>query len=377
MKRKVIIFTASTGYGHNQVAIAMKNELITKGCDVDIIEPFKEVSKSLDILLSDGYRVLATKMPKVYGRIYHMSNKRFLGKPVEVFSVKVIEDKLEEIVADNQPDLVISTHPLIVKAMCSLKRRYRYIGPFISIITDYMPHKSYISSLVDAYIVGSQYTKNKVIDKGISEDRVFVHGIPINRSFKECENLMDKSERFTVLLMGGSMGVSGIKKVFKELLSLNTPIKLIVVCGNNKTLKKALEERLINSETEVDVTILGFTNTISQLMEISDVIITKPGGLTVTEAFAKNIPMIIPFLIPGQEEENAEMLLNIGAAIKAEGAKSLCGHIEKFIEEPLVLEQMKVNMRKVSVDHSLDDAIDLCLSIINFQEDIVGIKYAE
>lgn len=376
MKRKVIIFTASTGYGHNQVAIAMKNELVSKDCDVTIIEPFKEVSRSLDILLSDGYRVLATKMPKVYGRIYHMSNKKFLGKPVEIFSVKVIEDKLEEIVYDNRPDLVISTHPLIVKAMSSLKKRYKYNGPFISIITDYMPHKSYISPLVDAYIVGSKHTKNKLMERGISEKHIYVHGIPIGRAFKESANQMVKSEKFTVLLMGGSMGLSGIKKVFKELINIRLPIKLIVVCGNNKTLKKALEERLAISETSVDVTILGFTNQISQYMEISDLIITKPGGLTVTEAFAKNIPMIIPFLIPGQEEENAEMLVKIGAAIRAEGPKAISMYIEKFIKEPLLIELMKQNMQTVSIDHSLDDAVGLCLSLMTYKDD-VGIKYAE
>lgn len=377
MKNKVVIFTASTGYGHNQVALSMKNELITKGCEVTIIEPFKEVSKSLDILISDGYRVLATKMPKVYGRIYRLSNKRFLGKPVEVFSVKVIEDKLEQIVLEHEPDLVISTHPLIVKAMCSLKRSFKYTGPFISVITDYIPHKSYVSPLVDAYIVGSQYTKDKLMEKGISDEHIFVYGIPIDRAFKECADMMEKPERFTVLLMGGSMGLSGIKKVFRELLNIQVPIKLIVVCGNNRTLKKALEERLSYTETQVDVTILGFTNKISQYMEISDVIITKPGGLTVSEAFAKNIPMIIPFMIPGQEEENAQMLADIGAAIRAEDPKSLCTYIEKFIQEPVLLEEMKHNMQTVSAEHSIDDAVNLCCTLMTYQKDIIRIKYAE
>jgi processive 1,2-diacylglycerol beta-glucosyltransferase len=111
-------------------------------------------------------------------------------------------------------------------------------------------------------------------------------------------------------------------------------------------------------------------------MEISDLIITKPGGLTVTEAFAKNIPMIIPFLIPGQEEENAEMLVKIGAAIRAEGPKAISMYIEKFIKEPLLIELMKQNMQTVSIDHSLDDAVGLCLSLMTYKDD-VGIKYAE
>ncbi|MBC7961180.1 MAG: galactosyldiacylglycerol synthase, partial [Vallitaleaceae bacterium] len=128
MKSKVIIFTASTGQGHNQVAAAMKNELEAQGCKVKIIEPFKEVSKSLDLLVSDGYRVLATKMPKMYGTIYKMTNQKFLGKPAEKISIKAIEEKLEEIVLSEQPDLVISTHSLMVKAMCSLKASYRFSG---------------------------------------------------------------------------------------------------------------------------------------------------------------------------------------------------------------------------------------------------------
>lgn len=377
MKSKVIIFTASTGHGHNQVATAMKNELEANGCVVSIIEPFKEVSKSLDLLVSDGYRVLATKMPKMYGTIYKMSNQRFLGKPVEKISIKAIEDKLEEIVVLEQPSLVISTHPLIVKGMCSLKSNLKYNGPFVSVITDYLPHKSYISPLVDAYIVGSEYTKLKVVEKGINPSRVFVHGIPINRDFKECNNLMTKSKVFTILLMGGSMGMSGIKKVYKELINIELPIKLIIVCGNNEQLKKNLEEKYAQENREKDVTILGFTHMVSQYMEVSDIIITKPGGLTVTEAFAKNIPMIIPFFIPGQEAENAEMLVEIGAALKIDTIKELGDLIESLIKDEALLYQMRENMTKVSKDHSLDNAINVCMEFINSDNKLVGMKYAE
>lgn len=377
MKSKVIIFTASTGNGHNQVATAMKNELEAQGCRVSIIEPFKEVSKSLDLLVSDGYRVLATKMPKMYGTIYKMSNQKFLGKPVEKITIKAIEEKLEEIVAAEQPDLVISTHPLIVKGMCSLKSNFKYQGPFVSVITDYLPHKSYISLLVDAYIVGSEYTKLKVIEKGINPSRVFVHGIPILRNFKEGDSSMMKSKTFTVLLMGGSMGMSGMKKVYKELINMESPIKLIVVCGNNEQLKKSLEEKYSLEDSNKDITILGFTNQIAQYMGVSDVIITKPGGLTVTEAFAKNIPMIIPFFIPGQEAENAEMLIEIGAAVKIDTIKEMGHLIETFIEDESLLNKIRENMTKVSKDHSLDNAISLCMKLIGNQKESVGMKYAK
>lgn len=376
MESKVIILTASTGHGHNQVAFAMKEELENRGCTVSILEPFKEASKSLDLLLSDGYRVLATKMPKFYGQIYKMSNKKLIGKPVEILSIKAIEEKLEEIILYYMPDLVISTHPLIVKAMCSLKRKYKYIGPFVSVITDYLPHKTYISPLVDAYIVGSKYTKLKLIEKGISEEKVFAFGIPINRQFIKGETTMQKSNDFTILLMAGSIGLKGIKKVYKELLNIKLPLKVIIVCGNNSRLKNTLEEQNSLIPSNKDIIILGFTDKVSEYMQISDVIITKPGGLTVTEAFAKNIPMIIPFFIPGQEQENAELLVNLGAAIKIKKIKELGNLIETIIKDKAVLEELKKNMREVSVDYSLDNAINLCLKFINGQKDSIGIKNA-
>lgn len=369
MNNKIIILTASTGYGHNQVALAMKEELIARGCEVAILEPFKETSKSLDLILSDGYRVLATKLPKFYGQIYKMSNRKIIGKPVEFISIKAIEEKLEEIILYYMPDLVISTHPLIVKGMCSLKRKYKYFGPFISVITDYFPHKAYISPLVDAYIVGSKYTKINLIEKGIKEEKIFPFGIPIHRKFIKSETTMEKSEYFTVLLMAGSIGLKGIKKVYKELLEVKSPLKLIIVCGNNNRLKITLEESSIKIPYNKDIMILGFTDQVSELMQISDIIITKPGGLTVTEAFAKNIPMVIPFFIPGQEQENAELLINIGAAIKVKKIKELKGLIENFIDDRSIIEELKNNMKKVSVDYSLDNVINLCLNFMDKKDE--------
>ncbi len=377
MNNRVVILTASTGYGHNQVALSMKNELEAKGCRVWVIEPFKEVSRSLNILLSDGYRLLATKMPKVYGKMYHISNKRFFGKPVDVFSSKVIENKLEEIVNEFEPDLVISTHPFIVKAMCKLKRKNIYTKPFVSVVTDYMPHKSYLSPIVDAYIVGSKYTKDKLVERKIECEKIFAFGIPINRAFKEFKNSIQKESAFTILLMGGSMGMNGIKKAFKELLNIQKPLKIIVVCGNNENLKKTLEERLQLNNTNAEVLILGFTDKIAEYMDSADLIITKPGGLTVTEAFAKNLPMVIPFFIPGQEEENAEMLTDIGAAVKVHGPKALRVKIEEFIENPILLEAMKKSMFKVSRDHSLDKVTNLCLKLIEEGQEQEKLNYAE
>ena len=364
MRETIIIVSASTGYGHNQVADALKLEFEEKGYEAIIVEPLKEVSKSLDILVSDGYKMLATIMPKMYGTIYKISNNETMNKPVAKIFIKALRDKIEELVNVNDAKLIISTHPLLVDVISSLKGDGVIKLPFMSVVTDFLPHQSYISNNVDAYLVGSAYTKNGIVARGISPDNVYSYGIPIKRIFREDIITEEKDDIFTILLMGGSMGVNSIKKALKNLLNIEDKLKIIVVCGNNDTLKNSLDDKYSEDIPGKNIQILGFTDKIPELMELSDVIITKPGGLTVTEALTKNIPMIIPYFIPGQEEENAEVLVNAGAAIKIDSVKELDEVVSVLMNDPCKIKWLKQNMKDMSKDHSIDKTIELCVSLI-------------
>ncbi|MCT4599144.1 MAG: glycosyltransferase [Vallitalea sp.] len=376
MKNKVVIVSASTGQGHNQVADALKIEFEEKGYEAAIYEPLKEVSKSLDILVSDGYKMLATMMPKMYGTIYKISNNETMNKPVAKLLINALQEKIEEIVTIEQASLIISTHPLIVDVVSSLKRDNIINIPFVSIVTDFLPHQSYINDYVDAYVVGSTFTKNGIVARGVSHDKVHVYGIPIKRIFRE-DIVTDKREDiFTILLMGGSMGVNSIKKALKNLVNIEDKLKIIVVCGNNETLKNSIEEKYSGYIPNKDIEILGFTNKIPELMELSDVIITKPGGLTVTESLAKNIPMIIPYFIPGQEEENAEVLVSAGAAIKVDSIKELDEAVEVLMKDSSKMAWLKQNMKDLSKDHSIDSTINLCIDFIDNYNHMMEIKDA-
>lgn len=376
MKKKVIIVSASTGQGHNQVADALKLELVEKGYEALVIEPLKEVGKSLDILVSDGYKILATIMPKMYGTIYKISNNETMNKQVAKLFIGALQDKIEEIVYKEQPSLIISTHPLIVDVVSSLKSENIIDIPFLSVVTDFLPHQSYISDYVDAYIVGSTFTKNGIVARGVSHDKIHVFGIPIKRIFREDVVTDKKEDIFTVLLMGGSMGVNSIKKALKNLVTIEDKLKIIVVCGNNETLKSSIEDKYSGYIPNKDIEILGFTNKIPELMELSDVIITKPGGLTVTESLAKNIPMIIPYFIPGQEAENAEVLVSAGAAIKVDSIKELNDVVEVLMKDSSKMAWLKQNMSTLSKDHSIDSSIDLCIKLMENYNHITEIKDA-
>lgn len=373
MKGNVIIFSASTGHGHNQVAYTLKNELELQSFNVRVVEPFKETSPYLDEFVSDGYKILATRAPKMFGTLYKMSNKTYINKSISRYTRHRIEDKLHELLESHETDMVICTHPLFVKAISYMKHTGRFDGKVISVITDYLPHECYVSQEVDAYIVGSSHTKAALIRRGIYTDRIHVHGIPIKREFAFRQVNLVHSEYFTVLLMGGSMGVSGMKKAYKKLMAIQSPMKVYVVCGNNKSMKNTLQYYSTGCH---DVELLGFTDRVPELMELSDVIISKPGGLTVTESLAKEIPMIIPYCIPGQEQENSDVLTEAGAAIRVDGSRKLAATVEELMANPMQLEVLKHNIRKIAKNHSLDNAVQLCMDVYGGYDVMAGVRDA-
>ncbi|TCT14686.1 processive 1,2-diacylglycerol beta-glucosyltransferase [Natranaerovirga pectinivora] len=374
--KKVLIFTVSAGHGHNSAANSLKKELEAQAYEVLTIEPTKEISKSLDTIISDGYKVLATKLPKMYGTLYKISNYQVLNNRLTKLCIRTLEEKIYNIILEHKPRLIICTHPMFVNVISNIKDEKGIEVPFISVVTDYQAHKSYVNKNVDAYIAGSIYTKDSLIKKGVDGNRVYAYGIPVRREFHTKKEKNESKSEFTILLMGGSMGVNAIKKSLKNLLKVDYPLRMIVICGNNETLKKSLENKYGSGLGNKIIEIIGFTSNVPEYMDISDVIISKPGGLTVSESLIKNIPMIIPYYIPGQEKENTDVLVNAGVAKKSE-VKELSQIITELIENPVMLQKMKQNILEITKTHSLDSTVDLAVNLMNEYEEIAErrIKY--
>lgn len=370
--KNILVFSAATGGGHNQVAGSLGMELKELGYNVVKIEPFREKSKVLDLFISDGYKVLATKMPKVYGGIYKVSNIESVNKSLSKATVATLSKAIYKTIQEYKPEMVISTHALFVNVLADLKAKGMIDIPFVSFVTDFIAHQSYINKNVDAYVVGGDCTKESLTAKGISEKKIFTYGIPIRREFHNTENQeINTNKKFSILLMGGSMGVSGIKKVVKELLGSGMRLKITVVCGNNNILKKSLSDKYTKDVVKGNLEIYGFTKEIPKLMDCCDVIITKPGGLTTSESIAKNVPMIIPFFIPGQEQENAEFLAEAGGAVLIKKIDEINGVIESLIKKPDELNNMRQKLKELSKKQSLDNMVKLIDNIINSKEEYV------
>jgi processive 1,2-diacylglycerol beta-glucosyltransferase len=405
--KKVLILTASTGEGHNTAAKSLEDKYKESGFETYRVDIFKETSTSINTMISEGYRIMANRFPAIYGMIYDTLDRKSFNNRVLGTVLFIIKQRILKIVKEIDPDIIVATHPFAVGMISSLKKKGKINASFISVVTDFKAHWAYVDQYVDAYITGSEYTKESLVERNIPEGKVFTYGIPIKKEFlshssdhEKAEIDMDKyclSEclyrefceeklnndicpkaaemlgvldwkengfRFKVLVMGGSMGSKDIASVVSHLAVNSDKYEITVVCGNNKPLKSMLEKRYGEAISSEKLIIYGFTDKIPALMDECDVIITKPGGLTTSEAIAKNIPMIVPFAIPGQESENTEFLVNAGVAIHVKNMKEIDEYLEYLIENKDIYLDMKRKMRNISKSYSLDKIVDLSKSLI-------------
>lgn len=364
--KKVLIFSASTGGGHNIAAESLREHFEASGFEATTYDAFKNTNAILNNVISKGYEKMVKITPETYGRLYRAANNETLSHYIIALITDICEKRLIKIILYEKPDLILVTHPLVTNVLGYLKGENEFSIPIISIVTDYMIHRAYLNKNVNAYIVGSEYTKQTMTEKGVPENKIFSYGIPVRRSFLDynSEIKKDYDVDLSVLLMGGSMGVSQVEKALSSLLQTKHYLKIIVVCGKNEKLKKRVE-KIIQGESSKKIVVYGFVDKIPVLMDMADVIITKPGGLTTTEAIIKNIPMIIPYYIPGQEEENADFLEETGMAIKVDNISNIKNVVDYLVKNKDILDNMAKNMSEISKAQSMEKIIKLGHELIN------------
>ncbi len=357
--KKGLILSASTGAGHNKAATAIKNALSEKGIQSEIVDSLKFTGSAVDIIISRGYEKTAMYTPKAYGKVYRLYDDCKITnteKKVSMFFAHM-KKRIKKLIATEKPDFIIGTHPFPLMAVSTLKKKGLVDIPLVSVLTDYTIHSTWIESHVDKYIVGDEFVKELLIQEGVHPKKIHPYGIPIEKNFSTREDCSIKEElgledKFTILIMGGSFGVGNVKKALCELLDSKLDFQVVVVAGKNQTLREKLEKISSSHQKSKDIKVLGFTNRISELMSFCDVLVTKPGGLTTTEALARQIPLIVPYYIPGQEEENLDFLLNNGLCLKTTDKYSLKILVELLIQNPQRLQRIRENLKLVSKNDS-------------------------
>ena len=393
---KILIFYASYGGGHLNAAKSINDYIINNypNNDVELIDCMKYVNKTIEKLTTAAYREMAKKAPWAWGKIYSDSQKGPLAH-LSSRSNKIMAIKLLRLLREKQPDVIISTHPF-GSQMCSyLKRKNKITAKIATIMTDFSPHDQWLvgHESTDYFFVANDKMKNYLINKGITENKVFVTGIPISNRFLKTYNkkeILDtynlSEDKFTVLFFGGGefgLGKTKTAEIFESFVqeSLKEKIQIIAIAGKNPKMKASFEEIVskysvntttTNTTDTTDITnnvkILEFTNQVPELMSISDLVVTKPGGLTTSESLASHLPMLIINPIPGQEEENAEFLEDKGIAIwlrKNDDSKLI---IENLLADSQKLNLMKENTKLLARPHSTET---ICKMILGTEQKII------
>lgn len=364
--KKGIIFTASTGGGHNQAANSLKEQLKSDGMDAEIIDVFRDNNMMLELFIEDAYSAILNFVPSLYGGIYKLSGRPLPNSQLRRLFKRLLRKKMLNYLRIHNPDFMVSTHPLFVHTIAELKADGYTNVPCLSVVTDLGVHPFYLHSMIDAYITSHEHTKKSLIRLGISPNKIFVYGIPVKKSFYEPPlNLRMESDAFTVLLMGGSLGSKKLHHALKSLTQSNRKLVIHVVCGQDEATFKAIRKDFAEVPQNIEIHLYGFVGNVGELMDKSDVLISKPGGLTVTEAIHKNIPMVIPFFLKGQEEENTTILEKEGLAVYVSDIEALDQMIEHFITNPSTLNQIRTRMQKISKSYSLDKIGLLCSRLIS------------
>lgn len=366
--KKILIFYASYGGGHLSAANSIKDYLSIhyENIDVELIDCMKYINKPIEKITTTAYNEMAKKAPWAWGKIYSDSQKGPLAH-ITTRSNQVFAIKLLRLLREKKPDLIISTHPF-GSQMCSyLKRKGKITSKIATILTDFAPHDQWLvgSDYTDYFFVAHNKMKEYLISKNIPENKIFATGIPISNKFLETFNTSKilsslglKENLKTVLFFAGGkfgLGKSRTLEIFNTFVNDFNNIQVIAISGKNKKMYEEFNQIVKIANKTNFIKVFEFVNNVPELMAVSDVVITKPGGLTTTESLVSGLPMIIINPIPGQEEENAQFLEHSNVGIWLKKQMNITETISNFLSDNKKLKQMKENTKKISNRNSTKD----------------------
>ena len=346
---RVLILTITTGQGHNQVAKNLCDCLSQCGAEAFSMDVFEYITPVLKEVVSHGYLMSTKRLPKVYGKAYRMAEKRDADSKVIKITSSIMARKLTKFINDYMPDVIICTHVFAAMLVSNIKKKIGKDTKSIGIVTDFTIHPYWEETDLDFYITATELLNNQAVKKGISEDKVLAIGIPVDMKFSKAVSKQAAREELgfeqkkTVLVMSGSMGYGKFGKMIKQLDEADLDFQIVSVCGHNAKLKKEIDKMKLNHK----IYNYGFSDKIDLFMDAADCIVTKPGGLTTSEALAKGLPIIMANPIPGHEDRNVEFLLNNGAAFKVSKTFPIDEAVYQMFTSDIRLEGMKKMAEKL------------------------------
>lgn len=364
----ILILSASTGGGHKRAAAALEDTIRRTSPDVHVtvVDGLKAIGKTYDKTVVQGYYFLVKKTPKFYGRLYKITDRENLMYKAVMKSNSSMSKKLLAEIEKHDPDVIIACHAFITAMLSKLKKKGKLKVTAIALITDYDAHRTYIAPNIDAYVLAEPQMAKKLIDEyHVDEEKIYPLGIPTFEKFSVpgakleiCRREGLDPDKTTLLLMAGSFGVTDVLDFYEDVAKIDDDLQLIVITGKNEKLYKKFEKRIAELGAEQRTKLLFFVDNVEDYMHVSDLIITKPGGLTITESLACNLPMAIYNAFPGQEQYNVNFLLKQNAAILIDRSRG-AQQIADLLSSPEKLEEMRENCKRLARPNAAEDMLKL------------------
>ena len=356
---KVLILSASIGSGHTKAAESISEEFKRLSVEVEVVDFMSREISTLNFFTKKIYLAALKFIPDLYDKIYKFTGARKIGILTRLAVSTLMYFPFTRLLKKFNPDVVLCTHPF-PEAAASLwkflhaKSARKFL--LAAVLTDYSLHEIWIFSEVDVYFVATAQMKTELAAQSRPNQEIYAVGIPIGKKFSTLNSI--KNSVTTILIMGGGLGLGSIEETLNDLNNVETPLKIFVVAGQNENLLARLKSVQKNFRHEVKL--FGYVENVGELMSRSDLLITKPGALTMSEAFAAGLPMILHAPIPGPESENARYAVTNGAAVSA-GNFKISSIVNKILNEPNQLSEMKIcakNLSKVNAAAEIVEQID-------------------
>jgi len=367
-KRKILLMYITKVSGHRQATMAIQRSLkeLDPTVEAPTVNGFGYTYPVLERVVNQAYMSVIKRTPKVWDYLYDNPKVVKKSQSIKKFLHKTSHAKIGKLYKRYQSDTVVCTQAFPCGMMADYKRAHNLDLTLIGVLTDYSPHSFWINEGVDYYIVPSVEAKERFIQKGVSPDSIKVYGIPIRSKFAIqldkkpiAEKLGIDLSKPVALVMGGGQGLGPIKTIVKSLLGIKLPLQIIVLTGINKKLTKWMGKR--KKESKKKILFYEYANNVDELMEISTLIITKPGGMTTSESLAKGLPMVIVDPIPGQEMRNTDFLMKNGIAIRIDKTSDIGEEVELLLRSPHGLKAMSEAAYENGKPHAALDIAKLIL----------------
>ncbi len=360
---KVLVVYATAGAGHRKAAEAIAHGLKSSGLnhDVFLVDSLDHTNLFFKKAYSGVYTFLITWTPALWGFFFALLDIPFLRRTVRF--VRRIYNfvnayRFEAYLQKEHFDCIISTHFLANEVAAALKRSGKIRALIIGVVTDFDVHSIWLAEGIDHYVVASDWTAEKIISMGIPKEKVAVTGIPTHENFFRAKNVAQlrtkmnmQQGRFTVLIATGSFGIGPIEEIIEQMKDF----QVAVICGHNKNLYQRLKG--LGSET---IKVFGLVHNMDEMMGLSDVMITKPGGLSISEALVSGLPMIFFNAIPGQETNNVRVLASYGVGISGCSISQIAAEVKRLESSPAEYAQLKEKIKALARPDAVKSIMALC-----------------